>query len=210
MTLSVCKPYRLGEGPPASNRPPPRTSIQHGRGPRGSLTPYNGAPPANVPPQPTIKRHAPRRQLHISARPTHARRPPTILPQPPPKKPISTPTTTPPSTYRPSAHAAPLKDPDTSPFPPPPPNPYPTPMNTAHTTTKKAPAQRTTRPRLLPPNAHQRSHTKPTRIRSNESYLKTPFSARTRFPKKHFNESNRNESHPRARRLPPKTAPEAA
>ena len=63
MTLLVCKPYRLGEGPPASNRPPPRTSIQHGRGPRGSLTPYNGAPPANVPPQPTIKRHAPRRQL---------------------------------------------------------------------------------------------------------------------------------------------------
>ena len=105
------------------------------------------------------------------------------------------------------AHAAPLEDPDTSPFPPPPPNPYPTLMNTAHTTTKKAPAQRTTRPRLLPPNAHQRSHTKPTRIRSNESYLKTPFSARTRFPKKHFNESNRNESHPRARRLPPKTAP---
>ena len=102
MTLLVCKPYRLGEGPPASNRPPPRTSIQHGRGPRGSLTPYNGAPPANVPPQPTIKRHAPRRQLHISARhPTQARRPPTILPQHPPKKPISTPTTTPP---RPTGH----------------------------------------------------------------------------------------------------------
>ena len=112
MTLLVCKPYRLGEGPPASNRPPPRTSIQHGRGPRGSLTPYNGAPPANVPPQPTIKRDAPRRQRNISARnPTHARRPPTILPQHPPKKPISTPTTTPPSTYRPSPNRRTLAPP---------------------------------------------------------------------------------------------------
>ena len=87
--IGSVSPIGLVKNHPRSNRPPPRTSIQHGRGPRGSLTPYNGAPPPNVPPQPTIKRHAPRRQLHISARnPTHARRPPTILPQPPPKNPF--------------------------------------------------------------------------------------------------------------------------
>ena len=113
MTLSGCKPYRLGEEPPADNRPPPRTSIQHGRGPRGSLTPYNGAPPPNVPPQPTISgtsqagnSTSPPAHLDGRAHPTHARRPPTILPQPPPKNPfqphVATPTTTPP---RPTGHS---------------------------------------------------------------------------------------------------------